>query len=117
MLPKEDRKAMLLRLYNDDSPLQDHSKDRFSKFAPMASDEINDAGVEADAADERGERITVIEAADEDNDDGLEEDRVAINTLAGDIVTKSEDHGSGAAVSNYGPSMDAHPVAESDLLS
>ena len=29
MLPKEDRKAMLLRLYNDDSPLMDHSKDRF----------------------------------------------------------------------------------------
>lgn len=30
MLPKEDRKAMLLRLYNDDSPLMDHSKDRFA---------------------------------------------------------------------------------------
>ncbi|MCJ1477477.1 hypothetical protein MMC13_006149 [Lambiella insularis] len=29
MLPKEDRKAMLLRLYNDDSHLLDHSKDRF----------------------------------------------------------------------------------------
>jgi len=29
MLPKEDRKAMLLRLYNDDCPLMDHSKDRF----------------------------------------------------------------------------------------
>jgi len=29
MLPKEDRKAMLLRLYNEDTPLQDHSKDRF----------------------------------------------------------------------------------------
>lgn len=30
MLPKEDRKAMLLRLYNEDTPLQDHSKDRFN---------------------------------------------------------------------------------------
>jgi len=30
MLPKEDRRAMLLRLYNDDSPLMDHSKDRFN---------------------------------------------------------------------------------------
>lgn len=29
MLPKEDRRAMLLRLYNDDSPLLDNSKDRF----------------------------------------------------------------------------------------
>lgn len=33
MLPKEDRKAMLLRLYNDDSPLMDHSKDRFNNTA------------------------------------------------------------------------------------
>ncbi|KAI9811081.1 MAG: hypothetical protein M1827_005663 [Pycnora praestabilis] len=29
MLPKEDRKALLLRLYNDSTPLMDHSKDRF----------------------------------------------------------------------------------------
>lgn len=29
MLPKEDRKAMLLRLYNEDTPLMDHSKERF----------------------------------------------------------------------------------------
>ncbi|MCJ1284688.1 hypothetical protein MMC26_004024 [Xylographa opegraphella] len=28
MLPKEDRKALLLRLYNEDIPLMDHSKDR-----------------------------------------------------------------------------------------
>ena len=31
MLPKEDRKAMLLRLYNEIIPLQDTSKERFSK--------------------------------------------------------------------------------------
>ncbi|EON69425.1 hypothetical protein W97_08685 [Coniosporium apollinis CBS 100218] len=31
MLPKEDRKAMLLRLYNDDSPLVDNSKNRFKQ--------------------------------------------------------------------------------------
>lgn len=31
MLPKEERKAMLLRLFNDDSPLIDHSKERFNK--------------------------------------------------------------------------------------
>lgn len=30
MLPKEERKAMLLSLYNDDSPLMDHSKERFA---------------------------------------------------------------------------------------
>ncbi|KAL9602247.1 MAG: hypothetical protein Q9219_001971 [cf. Caloplaca sp. 3 TL-2023] len=31
MLPKEDRKAMLLRLFNEITPLQDHSKERFSR--------------------------------------------------------------------------------------
>lgn len=31
MLPKEERKAMLLRLYNDDSPLIDHNKERNMK--------------------------------------------------------------------------------------
>ena len=30
MLPKEDRKAMLLRIYNDMTPLMDHSKDRLT---------------------------------------------------------------------------------------
>ncbi|KZF25153.1 S-adenosyl-L-methionine-dependent methyltransferase [Xylona heveae TC161] len=39
MLPKEERRAMLLRLYNDDSPLLDHSKDRFidNEMPPPAS--------------------------------------------------------------------------------
>lgn len=31
MLPKEERKAMLLRLFDEDGPLMDHSKDRFNK--------------------------------------------------------------------------------------
>lgn len=31
MLPKEDRKAMLLRLFGEIIPLQDTSKDRFLK--------------------------------------------------------------------------------------
>ena len=41
MLPKEDRKAMLLRLYNEDTPLMDHSKDRFhDKPEPQANADI-----------------------------------------------------------------------------
>lgn len=52
MLPKEDRKAMLLRLYNDDSPLLDHSKNRFGAafgnadtvvIAPLDDDEYDAA--------------------------------------------------------------------------
>lgn len=57
MLPKEDRKAMLLRLYNEDTPLMDHSKDRFhnnSKPQPNADvkdepDDIKDEEEETDA--------------------------------------------------------------------
>ena len=44
MLPKEDRKAMLLRLYNEDTPLMDHSKDRFSR-------DRTDANVKDEPAD------------------------------------------------------------------
>lgn len=52
MLPKEERKAMLLRLYDDDSPLEDHSKDRFTKS--------KENGVTADTdrdRDTRGQEI------------------------------------------------------------
>ena len=45
MLPKEDRKAMLLRLYNEDTPLMDHSKDRFSR-------DRTDANIKGQPADE-----------------------------------------------------------------
>ena len=57
MLPKEDRKAMLLRLYNEDTPLMDHSKDRFSRDRTGANikdepaDEVKD-GEEEDDDDE-----------------------------------------------------------------
>lgn len=50
MLPKEERKAMLLSLYNDDSPLMDHSKERFAagksklEMGEPASDD-DDVGV------------------------------------------------------------------------
>ncbi|KAI9833762.1 MAG: hypothetical protein M1819_003495 [Sarea resinae] len=62
MLPKEERRAMLLRLYNDSSPLTDTSKDRFkpkaqnvdsidspasSTSTPLVDDSNND-GVAAD---------------------------------------------------------------------
>ena len=61
MLPKEDRRAMLLRLYNDDSPLMDHSKDRF----------LAKTNTESNA---NGEKVTVGKGEDEslkvDDDDG-----------------------------------------------
>lgn len=62
MLPKEDRKAMLLRLYNEDTPLMDHSKDRFYNNNPKPQpdadikDEVDDVKdedeIDADIKDE-----------------------------------------------------------------
>lgn len=68
MLPKEERKAMLLSLYNDDSPLMDHSKERFAagtsklEMGEPASDD-DDVGM--------GEKIEL------DNDiDGVGEEKM-----------------------------------------
>ena len=107
MLPKEDRKAMLLRLFNDDSPLQDHSKDRFKVEAPLPADGVLDAESETEATVEREEGLKVTEAAkDNDDDEDLEEGGVAIDSLAGEgIITRPA--GSDAATSNYGTSMGA----------
>ena len=61
MLPKEDRKAMLLRLFNEDTPLQDHSKDRFrtggqqQKVKVEPHGDVGDAAKLADSEDEEEE--------------------------------------------------------------
>ena len=65
MLPKEDRKAMLLRIYNDSSPLMDHSKDRFKTYAKENGDENGDSSPAAkDAEDEQ-----VQDAKEEDDEE------------------------------------------------
>ena len=115
MLPKEDRRAMLLRLYNDDSPLLDHSKERFeNKERATPSAEISDAEIEAEAAAEQDEKTQVEQARndtvlrDEDDDEDLEEGGVAINHLVGEgMVTKADGGGSDASMENYGTSMGA----------
>lgn len=81
MLPKEDRRAMLLRLYNEDTPLMDHSKDRFhdkSKSQPDADvkdepDDIKNEEEEVDA-DVKDEMTAVKEEGDAMTT-GLGEDR------------------------------------------
>lgn len=113
MLPKEDRKAMLLRLYNDDTPLLDHSKERFKKQALGSADEISEAEIEAEAAAEEYERIRVGKVRYEAERDGLEAGGVAIDPLAGEgIVTGAQGGGSGAPMENYGTSMGADNPAE-----
>ena len=41
MLAKDERKAMLLRLFNDDTPLKDRSKERFAATAAKRKDDTN----------------------------------------------------------------------------
>ena len=70
MLPKEDRRAMLLRLFNEDTPLMDHSKDRFNKDAK--------ANTNADTKEEPNDIICEGQEVDADTKDeiaGREEER------------------------------------------
>ena len=84
MLPKEDRRAMLLRLYNEDTPLMDHSKDRFHNNAnPQTNadvkdepDDSNDDGADAHVKDE----MAAVKPEGEGED-------VAAAGLAGDVET------------------------------
>ena len=114
MLPKEDRKAMLLRLFNDDSPLQDHSKDRLKIDVSLPADGVPDAESEAKAIVERDEGFKVAEAANDDNDDDdkdLEEGGVAIGSLGGEgIITRPA--GSDAVIPKYDNAMGADNPAE-----
>ena len=50
MLPKEDRKAMLLRLYNDDTPLQNNSNQRAKEKVEIKAKVIEEEEKEQDAA-------------------------------------------------------------------
>lgn len=86
MLPKEDRRAMLLRLYNDDSPLLGSSKDRFH-------DKHNGDDTETAVTDENSlvdEEDRQVSAApgrpeNEEGDVGMEnEDYVVVEDEAGD---------------------------------
>ncbi|KAL8793445.1 MAG: hypothetical protein Q9195_003928 [Heterodermia aff. obscurata] len=120
MLPKEDRRAMLLRLYNDDSPLLDHSKDRFETKARAPSDqEISDAETEAETTVAQAEKTQVEQARsdtilrDEDDDEDLEGGGVAIDPLAREgMATKAEGEESDAAMENYGTSTAANNIVE-----
>ena len=70
MLPKEERKAMLLRIFNDDTPLQDHSKDRFRDKKMTANGTV---GEQSEVRDE-DER----ETKDDENEDKEVEEEVGV---------------------------------------
>ena len=88
MLPKEERKAMLLRLYNDDSPLIDHSQERAAERRRAAGEA--EANGTADAGDG-----AVVEAEIQSEDVEGEESRVLHNSSSeadDDAEMKGEQH-------------------------
>lgn len=136
MLPKEDRKAMLLRLYNDDSPLLDHSKDRFGTAggnvnravnAPLDDDSVAAAAATQEAimdvdvvrngnGVEVGEDPVVpngvpVGDLDNDNDDDDDDDDdgggIAVRGLSGDEVEAGTGTGMGTSEETMGTSMGA----------
>ena len=66
MLPKEERKAMLLRLFDDSEPLQDSSKNRFKKAGMQGKGEEDERG----GARRDGDIILQIDEAEEEGDVG-----------------------------------------------
>ena len=93
MLPKEDRRAMLLRLYNEDTPLMDHSKDRFH------NNNYNSSKPEPSAHVKDGED-NIKEEEDEDGEAGAE--------VKEEMAVKEEDEGGDVAAA--GSSEDAEAM-------
>ena len=87
MLPKEDRKAMLLRLYNEDTPLMDHSKDRFFKANARANDEDEGSAIVKDE-EEEGRNAVVKDEDEEGEEDG---DVVVDGGVVGDVENGTMD--------------------------
>lgn len=125
MLPKEDRKAMLLRLYNEDTPLMDHSKDRFLKnpstsTEAVTAEPVSDIEMEEAAEKEAEEKLAVAAARDDtnllsdDDDDDEEEGGVSIRTagMAAEATGGGGGEGTGAAGEQYGSSTGVDNVTE-----
>lgn len=112
MLPKEDRKAMLLRLFNDDSPLTDHSKDRFLRDTnpPEANDDdsvMKDGNT--DAKDETpNDDIDLIEersVSGGDDDDDEREENIGKAGLDPDVPAGGAGKGVNAKEELFGTSV------------
>ncbi|KAL8830219.1 MAG: hypothetical protein Q9191_001559, partial [Dirinaria sp. TL-2023a] len=122
MLPKEDRKAMLLRLYNEDTPLMDHSKHRFIRKSgpnsdPLRLDPASELEVEEAAAAEQLEKFAVVIAPDDTNlrsEDEEEEGGVALEAsgFGADPTGMGSGEDSRPNMENYGSSTGVDNVEE-----
>lgn len=72
MLPKEERSAMLLRMYDYTDPLKDSSKDRFAKKQEAAANGKPNGEAKGIAEDgDEGEEEPAFDSMDEDEDGGV----------------------------------------------
>ena len=93
MLPKEDRKAMLLRLFNEDTPLMDHSKDRFHNKPESSTHPSTKVKDEPDGI------------KDEEEEEEEEEDAHAV--IKDEIVVKGEGEVGDVAAAGLGRNVEA----------
>ena len=113
---------MLLRLYNEDTPLMDHSKDRFirkfgSNSDPLILDPASELEVEEAAAAEELEKTAVVTARDDTNllsEDEEKEGGVALkaSSLGADPTGMGCGEDSGPNMENYGSSTGVDNVQE-----
>lgn len=92
MLPKEDRKAMLLRVYNDDSPLIDHSQQtrknvlgqNGAKEEPQTTVDLDDEGG-VKLADDAVDTEAALDALEEEEAAELVADEVEAERVAEEV--------------------------------
>lgn len=122
MLPKEDRKAMLLRLYNEDTPLMDHSKDLFKKTSspgPLILDSASDSEIEEAAAAEAQEKLAVETGREnsanphsDDEDNGKSAVALGRSGMTAPPTTLGHGEESKRSLENYGHSTGMDNVLE-----
>lgn len=108
MLPKEDRKAMLLRLYNDDSPLVDNSKNRFKQ--QETSRDISRSSPAGTPPPESG----VAEATDEPETIIDEDGGVVLNTAMDSDVEETTTGIGGKGIGPEHKAMEAEDRMKAD---
>ena len=93
MLPKEDRKAMLLRLYNEDTPLHDNSKQRAKEKIEIKAEAVEDEAKEQEGTI-RANTSSEDEAIDTKGGEGDIQDNPDaegyIQRSAGDVEREAE---------------------------
>jgi multisite-specific tRNA:(cytosine-C5)-methyltransferase len=107
MLAKDERKAMLLRLFNDDTPLKDRSKDRFAQTPKDGASTSTLHGTTAERAEEaqRADTVAAVGEApvEEDDENEIDDDEeTKIGQADNDGAGAGFDVGSGAGIMMIG---------------